>query len=403
MGFEWSARQKEVYRDVLYSENRVHLLEGAVGSSKSTIAGHAVGDISLNFANGKVGIMGWDKENVMSDMFPILHQWAAKREIPYRRRTSNKVTRHYFGNNEFVPLSGNNKSRRNKLSGKNLAAMWVDECVLMNELVIEETFNRCRSIPHAKLIFTTNPEGDKHWFFRDYRQRAKEVGMTIHTLLQDDNPGLTEEFKQSTEMGTIGGYNLRRKHGIWASMTGRVFTGIPEPVARPSDLEVKQRCISVDPAVAGTTHALLIEVDTEGIHWVTGEWRWDARLEGRQIGFDEQARLIQRKLGVPDYLICDSASAAMLLSLSEVFSRPCFKSYKQKSGMVLPGIERTTRLLATGQIKVTTGVPHLIDEMKYYEWDENAAEQGEEKPLKYRDHGCDALRYYVTTGYSGRY
>ena len=39
----------------------------------------------------------------------------------------------------------------------------------------------------------------------------------------------------------------------------------------------------------------------------------------------------------------------------------------------------------------------LLGEMRSYVWDDKAAERGEEKPVKQKDHGPDALRYYCYT------
>ena len=42
-------------------------------------------------------------------------------------------------------------------------------------------------------------------------------------------------------------------------------------------------------------------------------------------------------------------------------------------------------------------VPKTIQEMQTYAWDSKAAQRGEEKPLKIRDHGPDAFRYFAKT------
>jgi hypothetical protein len=42
-------------------------------------------------------------------------------------------------------------------------------------------------------------------------------------------------------------------------------------------------------------------------------------------------------------------------------------------------------------------VPRTIQEMQTYAWDSKAAQRGEEKPLKIRDHGPDAFRYFAKT------
>ena len=40
---------------------------------------------------------------------------------------------------------------------------------------------------------------------------------------------------------------------------------------------------------------------------------------------------------------------------------------------------------------------HTIDEFGVYSWDEQAADRGEDKPIKENDHSMDAVRYFVRT------
>jgi hypothetical protein len=42
-------------------------------------------------------------------------------------------------------------------------------------------------------------------------------------------------------------------------------------------------------------------------------------------------------------------------------------------------------------------VPKTIQEMQTYAWDSKAAQRGDERPLKIRDHGPDAFRYFAKT------
>ena len=39
--------------------------------------------------------------------------------------------------------------------------------------------------------------------------------------------------------------------------------------------------------------------------------------------------------------------------------------------------------------------PNLVAEIAGYVWDEKASERGEDKPVKFKDHTCDCLRYFV--------
>ena len=52
-------------------------------------------------------------------------------------------------------------------------------------------------------------------------------------------------------------------------------------------------------------------------------------------------------------------------------------------------------MLASGRRKITRRYTVLCAEMQAYVWDDKAQERGEEKPVKQKDHGPDALRYRI--------
>jgi phage terminase large subunit len=64
---------------------------------------------------------------------------------------------------------------------------------------------------------------------------------------------------------------------------------------------------------------------------------------------------------------------------------------------VLPGIRRVSSLFALDRIRIHESCTGLISELELYVWDEKAALNGDERPLKTNDHAPDALRYYCMT------
>ena len=56
-----------------------------------------------------------------------------------------------------------------------------------------------------------------------------------------------------------------------------------------------------------------------------------------------------------------------------------------------------TSLLREGQLLFSAGCRRTVEEFQSYLWDETAAAQGEDRPVKEHDHCMDALRYFVTT------
>ena len=61
------------------------------------------------------------------------------------------------------------------------------------------------------------------------------------------------------------------------------------------------------------------------------------------------------------------------------------------------GIRAVSSMFYRDKIRVHERCTGLITELRSYVWDDKAAERGEEKPVKQKDHGPDALRYYCYT------
>ena len=64
---------------------------------------------------------------------------------------------------------------------------------------------------------------------------------------------------------------------------------------------------------------------------------------------------------------------------------------------MLDGIRKTSTLFQARRLLIHERCAGLLDEIGTYIWDEKASLRGEERPVKERDHGPDALRYYVNS------
>ena len=56
--------------------------------------------------------------------------------------------------------------------------------------------------------------------------------------------------------------------------------------------------------------------------------------------------------------------------------------------------QQTDNAMTSGYVKISRNCPELLGELGGYVWD---TKEGEDKPVKVNDHGCDALRYFVKT------
>ena len=69
---------------------------------------------------------------------------------------------------------------------------------------------------------------------------------------------------------------------------------------------------------------------------------------------------------------------------------------------MLDGIRLVGMLLNLEMLIFSNSCTETIKEFASYIWDEKAAEHGEDKPVKQHDHGCDAVRYFVSTVLSSK-
>ena len=92
-------------------------------------------------------------------------------------------------------------------------------------------------------------------------------------------------------------------------------------------------------------------------------------------------------------VVVDRSAASFI---AELRSRGVY--VKPANNDVEDGIRVVGSLLAKRNIRINKeNCKGLLGEMRSYVWDDKAAERGEEKPVKQKDHGPDALRYYCYT------
>ena len=180
----------------------------------------------------------------------------------------------------------------------------------------------------------------------------------------------------------------RDLYGRWAAELGAVY-----PNFRPSDppdSEPVQYDIGFDFADSSVSHAVLAAVWPKQMH-VISEWRHNGDKQGSRTT-DEQTRDVKSwvdSLGVTvNTVYCDPAASHMITSLR----RGGFNAMPAVND-VLPGIRQVQSDLQQGKLGVSPVCTETVREMAGYQWDERAAERGEDKPLKEHDHAPDALRY----------
>ena len=304
--------------------------------------------------------------------------------------------------NSFYIFGGRDERSQDLIQGITLAGLLLDEVALMPESFVNQATGRC-SVEGSKMWFNCNPAGPLHWFKTEWIDKRERKGLLYLHFMMDDNLSLSEEIKARYRSMYAGVFYLRYIKGLWAVAEGLIYTMLTEVCLydklAPYLPNTAQKMISVD---YGTTNpCVFLETWDDGkTVWIEREYRWDSRSEEAQRSghpqktdkeyADDMAQFMGSRPEDQCIVIVDPSAASFI---QELRSRGWV--VKPADNEVLDGIRKVSTMLASGRLKINRRCTGLCAEMQAYVWDDKAQERGEEKPVKQKDHGPDALRYRI--------
>ena len=400
MGF--SEKQREILRFPYRPQYQALICDGAVRSGKTSVMSlsfflWAMSEFSGNafaFCGKSVGAV---ERNLVTPLMGV--QYLRQHfDLRYNRAAHVLIGRRGAKENRFYLFGGRDESSDLLIQGITLAGVLLDEVALMPRSFVEQALARC-SVPGAKLWFNCNPDGPEHWFRKEWLLKAEEHKALHLHFTMDDNPALDEETRQRYRTMYSGVFYERYILGRWVMSEGLIYD-MMDPTANtyddssapPSLHFAGIRTIACD---YGTTNpCVFLDVyDYDGTVYVDREYRWDSREEHRQKTDEEYADAMAAFMGQAQCaIIADPSAASFIAALRRrgMYVIPA-------DNEVLDGIRRTSVLIGRRKLMIHKGCAGLLDEMGTYLWDEKACVHGDERPLKERDHGPDALRYFVNS------
>lgn len=309
--------------------------------------------------------------------------------------------------NYFYIFGGKDEGSQDLVQGITAAGAFFDEVALMPESFVNQATARC-SVEGATWWFNCNPAGPMHWFKLEWiDKRIKKRLLYLHFTM-DDNLSLSEKVKEKYRAMYAGVFYLRYIKGLWAVAEGLIYTMLTDDnlytdQERPVALKnTAMKAITVD---YGTTNpCVFLEVWDDGqTIWIDQEYRWDSRSEEARRSANPQRTDAQYADDMTEFMGMEPQDQCMVVVdpsaasfITELRSRGLY--VKPANNEVADGIRVVGSLLAKRNIRINKdNCKGLISEMQSYVWDDKAAERGEEKPVKQKDHGPDALRYYCYT------
>lgn len=329
--------------------------------------------------------------------------------------------------NYFYIFGGKDERSQDLIQGITLAGVFFDEVALMPESFVNQATGRC-SVEGSKFWFNCNPDGPYHWFkvnwidkstgylgkerVEQIRKKAaeeeKDPGLKeilyLHFTM-DDNLSLSEEIKARYRSMYIGVFFKRYILGLWAAAEGVIYDMFDPEKHVKNIKEFFQilvngnRYVSCDYGTQNATVFLLWNKGIDGKWYCIREYYYSGRDKGKQKTDAEYADDLKKWLDGTRIkaMIVDPSAASFIAELRK-------RGYKviKANNDVLDGIRLVGMLLNLEMLIFSSSCTGTIKEFASYIWDEKAAEHGEDKPVKQHDHGCDAVRYFVSTVLSSK-
>ena len=397
----FSQRQKLTMRWWSLSEfqDRDGLIcDGSVRSGKtlSMTVGFFLWSMTV-FDRRRLGLCGKTIEALRRNVTAEANQWLEGILTFKEHRSENRITVTGFGHrNEYHLFGGKDESSYMLIQGMTLAGILFDEVALMPRSFVEQALARC-SVEGSRFWFNCNPEGPEHWFYREWICRWEQKNMLCLHFTMEDNPALSRRVRARYESMYTGVFYDRYVRGLWVAAEGLIYDMFrPECHLLHREPDCAGDCyVSVDYGTRNPTVFLLWQWGQKENRWICRrEYYWDGRRRMHQKTDGEYADDLAEMLAdvVPRAVVVDPSAASFITELRR-------RGWPVLNGdnRVADGIRAVSQLLRENRIAFQDCCVHTAAEFRAYVWDEKAAAQGVDKPVKEHDHCMDAVRYFVTT------
>lgn len=386
---------KEMYECLQPSSPiRYLILVGAVRSGKSILANIATAYIGTFFSNYINIILGAGLRPIERNIIYPLFNLFGNQYIKFIRSKQEL----YISGTQFNPFGASDDRVEDKIRGMTAGLALVDEAAGIHENIITTT-NQRMSVPGAKLIFTTNPTDPSSWIYQNYIENNNPEAKVWNFTL-DDNPSLTEEFKNSIKRSSRGIYYKRAIEGEWAYAEGLVFPEFGASNIINEPLELRDVYYGgIDHGITNPTCFLVISISYHKFPriLVEKEFYFNSSKEGYKKTDNELADIAQDFFNVYNIksIYIDPKAAGFQLELQRNRRFPC--PIMPAKNDVQIGINKLSDLLGSGNLKINGCCRNLIRELRTYAWDPIMSKNGLDAPLKKNDHAIDALRYCIAS------
>ena len=378
-------------QSIAEANNRINIWVGAVRSGKTFSSILKMIDFMRSGPEGDGMIIGVNRESIQRNILGTLYKILG---FPEPSTKSNEVK--LYGRRIYF-VGAHDESSVRRIQGATLSFAYVDEATCIPQPFWRMLLSRL-SIPGAQLFSTCNPEGPAHWLKKEYIDR-KDLDLVYWNFCLDDNPSLSNEYKENLKKEYSGMWYKRYILGEWALAHGAIYdTFDHDNLYDTATSNPSYYICGIDYGTTNATAAVILAINPR--IWpqirVEKEYYWDSAKEGRGKTDEELTSDIIEFCGYRSMsaIYIDPAAASLKLAL-----RNRNLSVVDGNNDVLLGIKICSKFIAGKNLVIHKSCKILTEQIQSYGWDTKAADRGLDAPVKKNDHCTDALRYAICTAF----
>lgn len=379
-----SQKQLEFAR---YANHRWNFKGGATRSGKTYLDFKWIIPLRIRERAGKDGlavILGVTKSTIERNVLEPMRNLYGDKLVG---TISSDNTAWIFGEKCYC-LGAEKVSQVSKIRGASIKYCYGDEVADWSEEVFALLKSRLDK-EYSCFDGTYNPQYPNHWLKR-FLDSDADIFSQVYTI--DDNPFLPPSFVENLKKeyaGTV--FYDRYILGKWTLAEGLVYPMFGDSCIVQDIPDTGDYYISIDYGTHNPFSAgLWCVTKTEAVR--IGEYYYCGREERKEKTPEEYYSDVKRLAGGRDikFLIVDPSADAFIATVKK------HHEFKVRGAVndVLPGIQTTAEMIASGKVKIHKSCEDAIREFGLYRWDEKAES---DRVVKENDHAMDEIRYMVMT------
>jgi PBSX family phage terminase large subunit len=292
-----------------------------------------------------------------------------------------------------------------RIRGATYQGWYGDEVTLYPLSFIKHAIGRTSHKPMFKLL-TCNPDSPSHYVKTNIIDKidAGEIAGNVVYFGLDDNPALTEDYKDLIKKSFSGHFYDRYIKGLWVGAEGVVFGNFDRSFHLVDDYprgHITEYILGIDWGYTNPLAMVLIGVDYDNNYWLIDEFYETQQNIDESLHYALQAKgwySILNEAGYAEtiqYAYADSNRPEFISLFYQHTGISCFPAPKGPHSVV-EGIQIMQQYLSrepkSPKLRVVKKCQNWIKEVEAYCWNEK-----KDEPIKEHDHLMDATRYAIYT------